>query len=402
MKRILQASLLSLTSLITACTGQPLVASDLGDNPAPMERRIVVTFVDRSINRNLPANAQDLYQMAGSYNNSAWSDRVARRLATNHRIRFVAQWPVTELGVSCVVFEIPNELPIDATVAALQNDKEVASVQTMRRFDVLNAPSSENTSYSDPYLPLQKAFNSWNVGELHQKATGRGVRIALIDSGVDVNHPDLKGQIAYNENTAPEPEDHNLADKHGTAVAGVLSARADNGIGIAGVAPDAEVMAFRACWPEQANSLAAHCNTYTLALALNKAMRMQSRIINLSLSGPEDPLLKVMVEKAVEKGIVVIAAVPPKGGANVFPGNVKGVLGVSQDNQSSVDAIIAPGLDILTTVPNQAYDFMTGSSFATPHVAGLAALMLQQHPEWTAEDIRSQLKQQSTLASVKH
>lgn len=400
MKQRFKSGLLLLLTLLAACASQPQVASNLGDSQAPTERRILVTFVDRSINRNLPGNAQDLYQTTGSYSNSAWSDRVAHRLAKNHRIRFVAQWPVTEVGVSCVVYEIPDNLSIDATLAELQNDKEVASVQTMRRFDVLNATTTDKPVYSDPYLPLQKSFNSWNIGQLHQQATGRGVRIALIDSGVDVNHPDLKGQIAYSENTAPEPGDHNLADKHGTAVAGVLSARADNGIGIAGVAPDAEVMAFRACWPEQADSLAAHCNTFTLALALNKAMRMKSRIINLSLSGPEDPLLRVLVEKAVEKGIVVIAAVPPKGGSNVFPGNVKGVLAVSQDNQSLTDAIVAPGLDILTTVPNQAYDFMTGSSFATPHVAGLAALLLQQHPDWTADDIRGQLKRQSSLVSL--
>ena len=159
---------------------------------------------------------------------------------------------------------------------------------------------------------MQTGFQSLGIAELHKSSTGQGVRIALIDTGVDVDHPDLKGQISYSENVAPEPSDHNLAEIHGTAVAGVLSARADNGIGIAGIAPEAEILAFRACWPDKPGSLAARCNSFTLALALNQAIRMNSRIINLSLSGPEDPLLKMLIEKALSEGIIVIAAVPGK------------------------------------------------------------------------------------------
>ncbi|MCQ8181806.1 S8 family serine peptidase [Methylomonas sp. SURF-1] len=67
------------------------------------------------------------------------------------------------------------------------------------------------------------------------------MRIALIDTGVDTGHPDLQGQIRYSENTAPKPADQNWADLHGMAVAGVLAARPDNAIGIAGIAPEADV-----------------------------------------------------------------------------------------------------------------------------------------------------------------
>ena len=83
---------------------------------------------------------------------------------------------------------------------------------------------------------------------------------------------------------------------------------------------------IRACWPEQPSSLSARCNSYTLALALNQAIRMDSRIINLSLSGPEDPLLRALVQRAIDKGIIVIAAVPAKGDAGGFPANVPGVI----------------------------------------------------------------------------
>jgi len=272
-------------------------------------------------------------------------------------------------------------------LANLQKDSAVASVQQMNSFHAL-ANTSPSQPYSDPYLHLQSGFKSLGVAELHAVATGRGVRIALIDTGIDLEHPDLKGQINYFENMAPEPDDHNLADIHGTAVAGVLSAHPNNGIGISGIAPDAEVLAFRACWPDQPGTLAARCNTFTLALALNQAIRMESRIINLSLTGPADSLLKLLIEKALDKGIVVIAAAPEHIQNDGFPANIPGVIAVSHSDKTNSPAIIAPGKDILTTVPHQAYDFMTGSSFASPHVAGIAALLLQLHPDWRVTEIK--------------
>jgi len=377
--------------------------ANLGDQPADRERRILVTFIDRGIQRDLPGNSQDRYRTRGTYGNSSWSERIALKLAERHQLRFVAQWPVTELGVSCVVYEIPNSLPLPQVIGELQNDDDVGTVQPMQSFQVLADHPAGNPTHGDPYLPLQTAYNALNIGEWHKRATGQGVRIALIDTGVDLEHPDLKGQIDYSENLAPEPGDHNLADMHGTAVAGVLSARPDNGIGIAGIAPAADVLALRACWPEQPNALAARCNSFTLALALNQAIRMNARIINLSLSGPEDPLLKMLIEKALTKDIIVIAAVPGNPLAGGFPANIPGVIAVNQldlNLKADGNQIAAPGRDILTTLPHESYDFMTGSSFATPHVAGLTALLLQLHPDWRAAEIKQQLLHPENLLSA--
>jgi subtilisin family serine protease len=265
---------------------------------------------------------------------------------------------------------------------------------------VLGKPVSSAKPYSDPYLHLQTGFSAMHIADMHKVTTGRGVKIAVIDTGVDTQHPDLQGQIKYSENMAPEPNNHDLADIHGTAVAGVISALPDNGIGIAGIAPDAEILAFRACWPDKPNSLAARCNSFTLALALNQAIRMDSQIINLSLSGPEDLLLKALVEKALEKGILVVAAVPGKQQEGGFPANIPGVIAVGQAADVSNPQMQAPGQDILTTVPHQAYDFMTGSSFAAPHVAGLSALLLQLHPDWHAADIKRRLGSNAATANL--
>ncbi len=399
MKAIRLATLLVLIALGMGCANQTDY-SRLGDSGAAQEHRLLVTFVDRSINRDLPGNSQDAYRVHGSYGNSSWSEHIAQKLAERYRLQLIAQWPVTELGVNCVVYEVPESLVVNRVIETLRKDKDVGSVQLMQSFRVLAEQVDKQTIYSDPYLPLQSAFNSLSIGEWHKKTTGHGVRIALIDTGVDLNHPDLKGQINYTENMAPEPGDHNLADKHGTAVAGVLSAKPNNGIGIAGIAPEADVMAFRACWPDQPNSLAARCNSFTLALALNQAIRMNSQIINLSLSGPEDPLLKMLIDKALSKGIIVIAAVPGKNQAGGFPADIPGVLAVGQGGETDSNEIVAPGRDILTTVPHEAYDFMSGSSFATPHVAGMAALLLQLRPNWQVADIKQQLHHPETMLGV--
>jgi subtilisin family serine protease len=179
-----------------------------------------------------------------------------------------------------------------------------------------------------------------------------------------------------------------MADVHGTAVAGVLSARPNNAIGIAGIAPDAEVAALRACWPDAPDAVASHCNSFTLALALNEAIRLHSRIINLSLTGPEDPLVAQLIETALAQDAIVIAALPGKEQPGGFPARLPGVIAVGSEDGVKLAQIVAPGQDILTTVPHGAYDFLSGSSFATPHIAGVVALMLELRPGLTAAEVR--------------
>ena len=364
----------------------------LSENIGEEDLRLLITFSDKSINRHINGNILDGYRSADLYNNSSWSQRIAAEFAERYHLKLVIQWPVSELGLSCVVYQLSNQEQLKQTIKNLENDQDIISVQKMNSFKVLANQADILPEKSDPYLSLQNGYQALGINDLHTISTGRGVRIALIDSGVDIEHPDLQGQIKFTQNLAPESTNHNLADIHGTAVAGILSARTNNGIGIAGIAPEAEVLAFRACWPDIPDTLAAHCNSFTLALALNQAIRLESRIINLSLTGPEDPLLRLLITKAFDKGIIVIASVPDRDQSGGFPANMSGVFAVGRGNNSQYSEITAPGLDILTTVPHQAYDFMTGSSFATPHVAGLTALLLQIHPDWQISDIQIILK----------
>jgi subtilisin family serine protease len=173
------------------------------------------------------------------------------------------------------------------------------------------------------------------------------------------------------------------AEQHGTGVAGVIAARANNGIGVAGVAPQARLLALRACW-QASGSSGTICDSLSLAKALYYAIEHNAQVINLSLSGPQDPLLSKLLEIGLARRTVIVAAYDrslPGGG---FPASLRGVVAVSDGPvAASLGAIYtAPGRDIPTTQPGGRWYLVNGSSYSAAHVSGLAAL-LRQRAGWS-------------------
>ena len=114
----------------------------------------------------------------------------------------------------------------------------------------------------------------------------------------------------------------------------------------------------------------------------------------MSLSGPEDPLLTRLIQRALDLGVVVVAAKNDKNPEYTFPVSVPGVIGVSEDklDPAKRDTIIpAPGKDILTTVPRDSYDFLSGNSLAAAHVTGVVSLLLEQRPQLSQHRIQQLL-----------
>jgi subtilisin family serine protease len=289
--------------------------------------------------------------------------RVADRLAHAHGLILISGWPMPLVGVDCFIMKVPaGQSPADAA-AALSREHEVEwsePVQVYRTQGVATAPN-------DPLYRLQPAAAAWRLADLHQIVTGRNVRVAVVDSQIDLRHPDLAGQIGIRQDFVV---DHpGGAEAHGTGVAGVIAAVADNRLGIVGVAPEARLMALRACW-QAADGPATVCDTLSLAKALHFAIDNGAQVINLSLTGPPDLLLAKLLDIAEARGMVVEPASHP------------GVIAVTDDPARRLEAgsYLAPGRDVPTTAPGGGWSLVNGSSFAAAHVSGLMALAREKSP----------------------
>ena len=111
------------------------------------------------------------------------------------------------------------------------------------------------TAAPDPYSSVQPGHERMDIASAHRWSRGRGVRIALIDTGLDSAHPDLRGRIDLERNFVDEDARRFQLDRHGTAIAGVIAANADNGVGIVGIAPEARLLALKACWQLQEGAM---------------------------------------------------------------------------------------------------------------------------------------------------
>ncbi|MEO0598648.1 MAG: S8 family serine peptidase [Chloroflexota bacterium] len=205
--------------------------------------------------------------------------------------------------------------------------------------------------------------------------------VAVIDSGICANHPDLQGRITAGYDFVDDDNDPNDTFGHGCGVAGVIAANTNNGIGIAGIAPNVQIMPLRVL---DNLGLGSYSN---IANAIIYAVDNGADIINLSLAGPTSSvMLEAAVAYAVDSGVVVIAAAGNFGQPNAFyPAAYPSVIAVASidpvtferssfSNYGADVDVLAPGRDILTTNLAGDYEFVSGTSFAAPIVAGITAM----------------------------
>jgi subtilisin family serine protease len=311
----------------------------------------------------------------------ARSLRVARALARDYSLQVETDWPMPALGVRCFVLSAPPSASPQAIASALEADPRVESAQPVQRF--------ETSAYDDPYAALQPSVRALQLPELHRVATGKGVKVAQIDTGVDWLHPDLAGRVAVRRNFVDDSPYR--VEIHGTAVAGIIAARANDGVGMVGVAPDATLFALRACWEQTPQTQSGVCNTFTLAKALQYALSERAQVINLSLTGPRDRLLERLLEAAARRGVVLVGAA---GGATAgFPAASPHVIAVAAGppSPSTRAELTAPGTRVLSTLPGGAWGYVSGASFAAAHVSGVVAVLLERVPALTPGAIRQAL-----------
>jgi hypothetical protein len=299
---------------------------------------------------------------------------VAERLAREHGLILAGDWPLPLIGEDCFVMTAPPGGSPAALADALAKDPAVAWAEPMNLYRGEGAPEARG----DPLLPVQPAAQEWKLAALHRLATGRNVSVAVIDSRIEESHPDLAGQVRISENFVGDRS--KAAEQHGTGVAGVIAAREGNGVGIAGIAPHARLLALRACWQAGDATL---CDSLSLAKALHFAIQHDAQVINLSLAGPPDRLLGDLLDVAIGRGATVVGAYDrslPGGG---FPASHAGVVAVAEEEDEDAlppGVFAAPGRDIPTTQPGGRWYLVSGSSYAAAHVSGLFALLRERKP----------------------
>ncbi|NEE17513.1 type VII secretion-associated serine protease mycosin [Streptomyces sp. SID7499] len=268
------------------------------------------------------------------------------------------------------------------------------------------------------------------LDELWSQSTGKGMRVAVIDTGVDVTNPQLTEAVdaKSGRNFLPKnlkDDDGNPIERgkengttdtvgHGTKVAGIIAARPVKGTGFVGLAPDATII------PIQQNDAEGNGDVGTLTRAIRYAIQAGADVINISqdttkpMTSTSD--LKLAIDQALNEKIVVVASAGNDGlGGNVketYPASYEGVLAVAASDRNNERAafsqsgefvgVAAPGVDMISTVPKGGHCSDNGTSFSAPYVAGLAALIKAKHPDWTARQVVAQIEQTAERTTAGH
>ena len=324
----------------------------------------------------------------------------------------------------------PRPLRAIAALAAVAATLAVSTV-------VLAPPVAADDGFSDQCTFPNKVYpgRPWALqrvllDELWSQSKGKGVRVAVIDTGVDVKNPQLTHavDVKSGRNFLPKNLKDSNGDKiargsengttdtvgHGTKVAGIIAARPVGGTGFVGLAPEATII------PIEQNDADGHGTVQTLTDAVNYAIQAGADVINISQDTSNavqpDPSLESAIDTALSRKIVVVASAGNGGaGGNVkktYPASFPGVLAVAASDRNNERAsfsqsgdfvgVAAPGVDMISTVPKGGHCSDNGTSFSAPYVAGVAALIKAKHPDWTAREVVAQIEQTAERTIAGH
>jgi hypothetical protein len=328
-------------------------------------------------------------EVIASFTASATPEAI-EQLGRRHNLTPIETINLPLLGTTVYRYRINGRRPVGDLVGAVEDERIVASVQPNYLFtlqeDAAKLPATSQ-SYADQYV-----LSKMDVEQAHRVATGKTVTVALIDSEIDDKNPNLDGAVVRNFDALGGDDKPN---QHGTAMAGAIAAHGR----LIGIAPAARLLAARAF----SEGYDAKAKSSAIYKSLQWAAANGARVVNMSFAGPADPTLHRLLAAAADKGLVLVAAAGNDGpnSAPLYPGADPNVIAVtatdSSDaifamaNRGSYVVVAAPGVDILALAPGEALQLTTGTSVATAHVSGLAALLLERNPSLKPADIRAML-----------
>jgi len=330
---------------------------------------------------NLPAVTGHVVAAIDGSLSPAQADELARR----HGLALLESQRFSLLNATIGLFRIADGRSMQVVSRELAADASFRLVQ--RNFRYVLQEQKTSLSEGDP---AQYALAKLRLPQAHTLAHGANVTIAVIDSGIDLKHPELAGAIADSFDALGSKDGPHV---HGTGIAGAIVAHGR----LMGSAPAARILAIRAFGvaPNGAES-----TSFVVLKGLDYAVTHGAQIVNMSFAGPKDGLIERGIAAAAAKGVVMVAAAGNAGPKSppLYPAANGNVIAVgatdAQDrlfvasNRGSHIAVSAPGVDIFLPAPDQKYQMTSGTSFSAAYVSGLAALMLERNPALKPDDLR--------------
>lgn len=382
--------LLSLIGIVSLPAQVPV---GLQQEVAQANGRVIITLKDGREAK--PARDRDVRISNVLKSNRGQQQRITARLRSSHggmNIRGTLEQ--TAMIVADIQPSRLAEILADSNVAMVEPDRvwrQVETVNTVDRWAAYHKRAQET-----PYgIPQVTAPQAWALGY-----RGAGVKVAVLDSGIDTAHPDLVvvgGYDAVNRVESGYNDDLAVCNGHGTHIAGTIAGR-DNDIGVIGVAPDVQLYAIKVFQD------VGYCGAFTSTQinGLNWAVTKGIRLINISIGSTGQSFsMDAAMQAANAQGTYVLAAAGNSGGDMSYPGNSDYAIGIGavdgSNNRASWSSygpaldFVAPGVGITSTMPGGGYGGKSGTSMATPHAVGVAALILNATPTLTFEQLRQKL-----------
>jgi hypothetical protein len=291
-------------------------------------------------------------------------------------------------------FSIPDNRSVEVLATAVSTTANVSAMPNFYYALQRNTKAKAGAAVAaKAHFDKQYALEKMHVPDAQGLATGDGVVVAVIDSGVDARHPALAGvNLTLLDATENVVQD---ADPHGTAITGIIAGKGD----MKGIAPDAAIIAIRA-FAHEGGHAPVLMSASSLWKAVDSAFQKGARVFNMSFSGPREPVLLGMIEAAYAQGATFVAAAGNDGpdAPPVYPAAYEKVIAVTatdaadhlyvKANRGNYVAVAAPGVDIYAPITEEGFDYLSGTSFAAAHVTGIVALLRQRNPQLSPEEIR--------------
>jgi Subtilase family len=320
-------------------------------------------------------------------------DNVARRYGLNT----IGSQSFNLSGGTLFRFRITDGRPVADVIRALEAENiGVAQPNYVFRLQQDTALAARGT----PGASSQYIVDKLRLVDVHRMAIGSNVLVAVIDSEIDAKHPELAGAVVDEFDAIGN---HDKPHLHGTGMAGAIAAHRK----LVGIAPGVRLLAVHAFSSNTTDS--AQATSAHILMGIDWAIRKGAKVINMSFAGPDDPMLQLALQKAHDKGVVLIGAAGNMGPKSppLYPAADPNVIAVTatdakdqllaQANRGPYVAVAAPGVDILEPAPNGGYQLTTGTSVAAAHVSGIVALLLDRDPTLDVAAIRDIL-----TSSAKH